>query len=108
MRMAQVTPSYAAFAVMLGMAPGGCSPQMPKAAPEEAMSAAKLADQLAGKSLDALIEKLGQPHRSRQMDNNQSTFVWEIEPREARHPTGDGGLYGDANNPSLLRTKHLS
>jgi hypothetical protein len=100
MRMAQVVPSYAAFAVMLGVALGGCSLQMPKAGPEPALSAAKPADQLVGKNLDAIIEKLGQPHRSRQMDNNQSTFVWEIEPREAQHPTGDGGLYGDANNPS--------
>jgi hypothetical protein len=99
MRMVHVMPSSAVFAAILGIALGGCSLQLPKAAPEAAVSAARPADQLVGKNLDAIVAKLGQPDRNSQLDNGRSSFVWQIEPREALPPTGDGGLYGDANNP---------
>ena len=105
MRMAHAAPSYAALGVVLGttlcMALGGCSlPVM--SAPEPAVSAARPADQLVGKNLDTLIAQLGQPVRSSQADNGQTSLVWQFEPREALPPTGAGGLYGDGNSPGYV------
>jgi hypothetical protein len=105
MRMAQFVPSYAVFGVVTGIALvialGGCSLQMPKA-PEAAISASRPADQLVGKSLDTLIAQLGQPTRSSQADNGQTSVVWQFEPRETLPPTGAGGLYGDGNSPAYV------
>jgi len=70
---------------------------------EAPVSAARPADQLVGKNLDALIAQLGQPTRSQPLDNDQTSYVWQIEtPDDKLPPTGAGGLYGDANNPGYV------
>jgi hypothetical protein len=75
MRMVHVIPSYAVpgavLGIVLAVATGGCSLQLPKA-PEAAVSASRPADQLVGKNLDKLIEKFGQPTRSSQSENGQT------------------------------------
>ena len=109
MRRARAVPLYAlsgvaidiALVVALVVALGGCSLQMPKV-PETAVSAARPADQLVGKTLDTLIAQLGQPARSSPLDNDQTSVVWQFEPQEALPPTGAGGLYGDGTSPAFV------
>lgn len=81
---------------------GGCSLSLPSTK-EAPVSAARPADQLVGKKLDTLVAQLGQPTRSQPMDNDLTTYVWQIDtPGEAPPPTGAGGLYGDGNNPAYV------
>lgn len=86
---------------------GGCSlsmPSFPSSSREAPVSEARPADQLVGKNLDTLIAQLGQPTRSQPLDNDQTSYVRQIEmPRENSHPTGGGGLYGDGNSPPYVK-----
>ena len=84
---------------------GGCSlSSFSMSRPAEApVSAARPADQLVGKNIDTLIAQLGQPMRSQPMDNDQTSFVWQIDtPSGPPPPTGEGGLYGDGNSPGYV------
>jgi hypothetical protein len=84
---------------------GGCSFSMPSISrPQEApVSAARPADQLVGKNLDTLIGQLGPPTRSQPLDNDQTSYVWQIEtPGDAPPPSGAGGLYGDGWSPGYV------
>jgi hypothetical protein len=90
--------------IMLGVASGvtfgGCS--MPRL-PEAAVTAARPADQLVGKNLDALVKQLGPPARSSSADSDQTTIVWQFEtPTGTPTTTGSGGLYGDGGSPSYV------
>jgi hypothetical protein len=88
--------------ILLCGALGGCSIPL-TGATEAPVSAARPADQLVGKKLDTLIAQLGQPTRSQPMDNDLTSYVWQIDtPAEAPPPTGAGGLYGDGNNPGYV------
>ena len=94
MRMAQTA--------LLCVALGGCSLSLPRA-PEAGISAARPADQLVGKKLDTLVAHLGQPTQSQPLDNDQVSYMWQIEtPAEAPPPTGTGGLYGDGGSPGYV------
>jgi hypothetical protein len=86
--------------VASGVTFGGCS--MPRL-PEAAVTAARPADQLVGKNLDALIKQLGPPARSSSADSDQTTIVWQFEtPTGTPATTGSGGLYGDGGSPSYV------
>ena len=80
----------------------GCSLSLPRA-PEAGVSAARPANQLVGKKLDILVAQLGQPTRSQPLDNDQTSYMWQIEtPGEPPAPTGAGGLYGDGGSPGYV------
>lgn len=84
---------------------GGCSlSSFSVSRPGEApASAARPADQLVGKNVEALVAQLGPPTRSQPLDGDQTSYVWQIEtPLDALPPTGDGGLYGDGNSPAYV------
>src|SRR5579863_9600965 len=86
--------------VASGVTFGGCS--MPRL-PEAAVTAARPADQLVGKNLDALIAQLGPPARSSSADSDQTTIVWQFETPTGTPPTtGSGGLYGDGGSPNYV------
>jgi len=71
--------------------------------PEAAVTAARPADQLVGKNLDALIAQLGPPARSSSADSDQTTIVWQFETPTGTPPTtGSGGLYGDGGSPNYV------
>ena len=81
---------------------GGCSLSVPRPA-EAPVSAARPADQFVGKNIDTLVAQLGPPTRSQPLDNDQTSYVWQIEtPIETPPPTGAGGLYGDGNSPGYV------
>ena len=84
---------------------GGCSLSMPSlsSSHEAPVSAARPADQLVGKNINTLIAQLGQPTRSQPVDNDQTSYVWQIEtPEGTPPPTGNAGLYGDGNSPGYV------
>jgi hypothetical protein len=84
---------------------GGCSLSIPSlsSSNEAPVSAARPADQLVGKNIDTLIAQLGQPTRSQPLDNDQTSYIWQIEtPGGPPPPRGDGGLYGDGNAPGYV------
>jgi hypothetical protein len=93
--------------MLLSVALGGCSlsmPSIPSLSSKEApVSAARPADQLVGKTVDTLIAQLGQPTRSQPLENDQTSYVWQIEtPSDPPPPRGDAGLYGDGNAPGYV------
>ena len=87
---------------------GGCSLSMPSlpsmsSSHEAPASTAHPADQLVGKNINTLVAQLGQPTRSQPLDNDQTSYVWQIEtPEGSPPPTGDAGLYGDGNSPGYV------
>jgi outer membrane protein assembly factor BamE (lipoprotein component of BamABCDE complex) len=93
---------------LLCAALGGCSLSMPSlpsisSSHEAPASTARPADQLVGKNIDTLVAQLGQPTRSQPLDNDQTSYVWQIEtPGGTPPPTGNGGLYGDGNSPGYV------
>ena len=89
-------------AALLCVVLGGCSISLPRA-PEAGVSSARPASQLVGKKLDTLVAQLGQPTRSQPLDNDQTSYMWQIEtPAGPPPPTGGGGLYGDGGSPGYV------
>jgi hypothetical protein len=94
MRMAQTA--------LLCVALCGCSFSVPRA-PEASVSVPRPANQLVGKKLDAIVAQLGQPTRSQPLDNDQTSYMWQIEtPSEPPSRSGGGGLYGDGGSPGYV------
>jgi hypothetical protein len=91
----------AALGVVFGLMLGGCSFSLPKAQ-EAPVSAARPADQLVGRNIDALVAQLGQPKRSQSLDNDQTSYVWQIEIGDTPPLTGSGGLYDDGVSPGYV------
>jgi hypothetical protein len=94
------TAQFMMLCAALGVTFGGCSvPRLPEAA----VTAARPADHLVGKNLDALIVQFGPPARSSLSDNDQTTVVWQFDTPAGSPPlTGSGGLYGDGGSPSYV------
>jgi hypothetical protein len=92
---------WATLGVVFGLALGGCSLSLPKAQ-EAPVSAARPADQLVGKNIDALVTQLGPPKRSQSLDNDQTSYVWQIETGDTPPLTGAAGLYGDGISPGYV------
>jgi hypothetical protein len=102
-RMRIVRPEWLWLA--LGAVLGGCSlPSISIPKPQEsAVSSARPAEQFVGKNLDALVAQLGQPTRSQPLDDDQTSYVWQIETPGGVPPrTGNAGLYGDGAAPSYV------
>ncbi len=84
--------------VALCAALGGCGASRQEVA-------ARPDDQLIGQNLDTLIARFGPPAGSSKMDNDQSSYVWQLaaatDSAGGRAPhAGYGGLYGDGDSPS--------
>ncbi len=67
------------------------------------MTGARPAEQFIGKTLDALVAQLGPPTHSQPLDNDQTSYVWQIDtPGGVPPPAGGGGLYGDGAAPGYV------
>ena len=81
---------------------GGC------AAPgQEVASTSRLGDQFLGKTANSLVPRFGKPISRDKMDNDQTTYVWELDPTtvsadDRRTDTGAAGLYGDGHTPGYM------
>jgi len=63
-------------------------------------------DQFVGQNVDAVIARFGQPIGRKKIDNDQTTYVWELAPTGSSGSrttdTGQGGLYGDGHTPGYM------
>jgi hypothetical protein len=81
---------------------GGC------AAPgQEVASTSRLGDQFVGKNVNSLVPQFGKPISRNKMDNDQTTYVWELDAAtdsaaDRRIDTGHAGLYGDGHTPGYM------
>ena len=89
--------------VALCAALGGCG--MPR---QEMASTSRLGDQFVGQNVTSLVTQFGKPISRKKMDNDQTSYVWELEaPTELpddrrRIDTGKGGLYEDGHTPGYM------
>jgi hypothetical protein len=95
MRILQILAACAAL--------GGCGLQLQEGMTATTMTPTRLGDQLVGQNLDTVIARLGPPSKSSQIDNDQTSHVWQLEAGTERGNTrsyaGPGGLYGDGYSP---------
>jgi len=94
MRILQIVAACAAL--------GGCW-----APGQEVASTSRLGDQFVGKDATSLLPQFGKPLSRNKMDNDQVTYVWELDPANAptgdrRIDTGSAGLYGDGHTPGYI------
>jgi hypothetical protein len=88
--------------IALCAALGGC------AAPwQEVGSTSRLGDQFVGKNVSSLVPQFGKPVSRKKMDNDQTSYVWELEAAtdladDRRIDTGHAGLYGDGHTPGYM------
>ncbi len=88
--------------VALCAALGGCASPL-----QEVASTSRFGDQFVGKNVSSLVPQFGKPVSRKKMDNDQTSYVWELEAAtdvadDRRFDTGDAGLYGDGHTPGYM------
>jgi hypothetical protein len=83
----------------------GCGAPRPEMAQA---STSRLGDQFVGQNVTALVAQFGKPVSRKKIDNDQITYVWDLEaptePPDNRRTidTGGGGLYEDGHTPGYF------
>ena len=85
---------------------GGCWTPGQDVATSARFGSTRFGDQFVGKSVEAVVAKLGKPDGHKKMENDQVTYVWEFAasdlPANQRSFTGQGGLYDDGRTPGPM------
>jgi hypothetical protein len=91
--------------VALGAMLVGCGAPRPEMAQA---STSRLGDQFVGQNVTALVTQFGKPVSKKKLENDQISYVWELEaptePPDDRRTidTGHGGLYEDGHTPGYI------
>lgn len=86
----------------LCVALGGCGGLL-----QQTATPSRFGDQFVGQNVTSLVTQLGKPISRKKMDNDQMSYVWDLEapsdvPDDRRTDTGDAGLYGDGHTPGYM------
>jgi hypothetical protein len=74
---------------------------------QDATTSRRPGDLLVGQNVDAVVARFGKPAGRKKLDNDQTTYFWELEAVTASSAnqetyTGQGGLYGDGRTPGYI------
>jgi hypothetical protein len=73
---------------------------------QEAATSNRPGDQFIGQNVDAVVARFGKPTGRKKLDNDQMSYVWELDATppssDQKTHSGQGGLYGDGQTPGYM------
>lgn len=86
---------------------GGCGAMWQDATTTTRPGDQSVGQNFVGQNVNSLVTQFGKPISKKKMDNDQTSYVWELEAAtdsagNERTHTGQAGLYGDGRTPGYM------